>query len=52
MTDLSYREFFTAACGDGRTPYPYQERMACDALPAELFRRGKAVLLLEGSEAA
>lgn len=37
MTELSYREFFTAACGDGRTPYPYQERLACDASLPELF---------------
>ena len=28
MSRLSFREFFAAACGDGREPFPYQQRFA------------------------
>jgi CRISPR-associated endonuclease/helicase Cas3 len=28
MSRLSFRSFFTRACGNGREPYPYQERFA------------------------
>lgn len=28
MSRLSFREFFSAACGDAMTPMPYQERLA------------------------
>jgi CRISPR-associated endonuclease/helicase Cas3 len=28
MSRVSFREFFSAACGDGREPYPYQQRFA------------------------
>lgn len=35
MSHMSFREFFAAACGDGRQPYPYQERFAeANPLPA------------------
>lgn len=34
MSHVSFREFFAAASGDGRQPYPYQERFAgADILP-------------------
>ena len=37
MSELSYRDFFAAACGDGRTPYPYQVRLACEEPFPELI---------------
>lgn len=37
MSALSYRDFFAAACGDGRVPYPYQERLACEEPFPELL---------------
>lgn len=44
MSELSYRDFFAAACGDGRTPYPYQERLACEEPFPELHRHGGVTL--------
>lgn len=44
MSALSYCDFFAAACGDGRTPNPYLERLACEERFPKLHRRGGVTL--------
>lgn len=52
MSELSYREFFAAACGGGRVPYPYQERLACAKQISELLDEVRAALSLNSKGAA